>query len=172
MPARLYSFPIDQPAHPLRTVATIATQLNVAIRHVRRGRIRCARAALTAPATALGDIVVAIQAVRDRLFELAADRGRAPRAGTGRLTRPRVPATGTESGDLLEAAAAAVEAGIANINNLAQAWVPVAPGACSSQAVDELRLLVRALADIRTHLLDVHRAERDGERTRGDQPRE
>jgi hypothetical protein len=174
MPARLYSFPIDQPAHPLRTVASIASELNVAIRHVRRSRIRLARASLATPAKELGEIVVAMQAVRDRLFELVADRNRGPRAGTGRR-RHRVTVAAAESGDLLEAAAAAVAAGIAHINNLAQAWVPVARGGSPTQAVDELRLLVQALADIRTHLLEVHRAvraEREGERSPGDQLRE
>jgi hypothetical protein len=162
MMARVYAFPIDQPAHPSRTMATIATQLNAALRHVRRSRIRCARVSLAAPATELHDIALAIQAVRDRLLELAADSSGAPRAAAGRPAAGPVARPRAESGDTLTAAASALESGIAHINNLAQAWMPVAPSECPREAVDELRLLVCALADIRANLLDVHRETRAG----------
>ena len=52
----------------------------------------------------------------------------------------------------LEGAVESVEMAIMRINNAAQAHVPTTHGAPETEEVSELRLLVRALADIRDHL--------------------
>lgn len=171
--ARLYPFPGDQPVHPSRIAATIAAELNAVIRHVRRVRTQLARNSRPAAASELRDIATAIQDVRDRVLVLAAEGRRMPAAGGDGAAASRVPVAGAGVGSLLQAAARALEAGIAQINNLAQGLVPTQSGEGPCPAVDELRLLVRGLADIRTHLLDVRRAVGDApDRSTGHQSRE